>query len=99
MQYRMTTMVRGILIAAIYNKVQCLGLPDLGDSAAMTLMTTDVEGVKTIVSSIYTVTSASVQIGLGIWALSWFVGPVCLVVLIPGIGNLPHAPFRSCSAC
>lgn len=88
MQYRMATMVRGVLVTAIYHKVNCLALSKLENSAAMTLMTTDAEGVSTIISSIYTITAASIQVGLGIWALSRFVGPVCLVILIPGIGKL-----------
>lgn len=77
-------MIRGILVAAIYDKMQKLYFEDLIDAAAVTLMTADVTGVESLISLTYAVWSSSLQVGLGIWSLYMFVGPACFLMLIPG---------------
>ncbi|KAM3453053.1 hypothetical protein NHJ6243_009225 [Beauveria neobassiana] len=82
--FRVVTMIRGILVAAIYDKMQKLYFEDLIDAAAVTLMTADVTGVESLISLTYAVWSSSLQVGLGIWSLYMFVGPACFLMLIPG---------------
>ncbi|KGQ04026.1 ATP-binding cassette sub-family C member 9 [Beauveria bassiana D1-5] len=44
--FRVVTMIRGILVAAIYDKMQKLYFEDLIDAAAVTLMTADIRDIK-----------------------------------------------------
>ncbi|EJP67092.1 ABC bile acid transporter, putative [Beauveria bassiana ARSEF 2860] len=44
--FRVVTMIRGILVAAIYDKMQKLYYEDLIDAAAVTLMTADIRDIK-----------------------------------------------------
>lgn len=87
MQYRITTSIRGMLVVSIYDKMFRLGHDQLEEFGAVTLMTTDTNGVKTVINLLYEVVSAFIQVGLGIWSLSLFVGPACLLMFIPGICN------------
>ncbi|OAA35102.1 ABC transporter, transmembrane domain, type 1 [Beauveria brongniartii RCEF 3172] len=82
--FQVVTMIRGILVAAIYDKMQKLYYEDLINAAAVTLMTADVTGVESLISLTYAVWSSSLQVGLGIWSLYMFVGPACFLMLIPG---------------
>lgn len=65
--------------------MQRLEVNQLADSAAVTLMTADTKGVEQIVSITYEFWSSSLQVGLGLWSLSLFVGRACFLMLIPGL--------------
>ncbi|TQV98203.1 ABC bile acid transporter [Cordyceps javanica] len=88
--FRVVTIVRGILITAIYEKMQKLDHEDLSNAAAVTLMTTDTTGVENVISLTYQVWSFPLQVGLGIWSLHTFVGPASFLMLLPGCCNYPR---------
>ncbi|KAJ3496798.1 hypothetical protein NLG97_g2398 [Lecanicillium saksenae] len=83
--YRMLTLVRGILIVAIYEKMQHLPSMVLDKLTAITLITADVAAVESMLKLVYEVWAALLLASLGIWALSLFVGGACFLMVIPGI--------------
>lgn len=83
------TCVRGILIVAIYDKVQRLNLDELEKSAAVTLMTTDIAGVQDGLGYLHSTWSSLVELGLGVYALYTFVGYACFLIFIPTSSKLP----------
>lgn len=79
------TSVRGILIGAIYRKTLRLGADDLANGAAVTLMSTDVNGVERLITLSYESWARLLEIGSGIGILGKFIGPSCVFTLIPAI--------------
>ncbi|OAR03170.1 hypothetical protein LLEC1_03577 [Akanthomyces lecanii] len=78
--FRVMTIIRGILVVGIYDKMQKLGQEDLVSAAAVTLMTADTTGVEKVISLTYEVWSSSLQVALGLWSLYIFVGPACFLI-------------------
>jgi hypothetical protein len=87
LNYRMVTLVRGILAAAIYDKTHRLSYNKLKDSAAVTLMSTDIAGVKLVDSTFHDVWASVIAIGLGIFVLANMLGPACVLILGPAVGT------------
>lgn len=84
----MVTSVRGILIVAIYDKLQRLSVDALESGGAVTLMSTDVSGTEDIISLAYESWSCVIQIAFGIWVLHSFIGPACFLIIFPTLGNV-----------
>ncbi|KAJ4147018.1 hypothetical protein LMH87_001571 [Akanthomyces muscarius] len=82
-EYRLVTCIRGVLIVAIYDKMLRLKVDDLENSAAVTLMSTDVDGIEQLISMAYESWTCVIQLALGIWLLYRFVGPACFLIFIP----------------
>lgn len=79
------TSIRGVLIGAIYHKSLKLDEGELGNSAAVTLMSTDVNGVERLISLSYESWARLLEVSAGIAVLGKFIGPSCLLVLIPAV--------------
>lgn len=77
------TCARGILVFAIYNKLQRLTIDQLENSAAVTLMTTDMAGFQEGLGLMHSTWASLVELGLGIYALYTFVGYACFLIFIP----------------
>ncbi|KFX85837.1 hypothetical protein V490_09379 [Pseudogymnoascus sp. VKM F-3557] len=75
---RMTTMVRGSLVNAIYAQTLDLSVTSLDESAAVTLMSLDVERICTAIQPIHNVWSSPLEITLAIWLLQKEVGVALL---------------------
>ncbi|PQE04709.1 hypothetical protein CJF30_00004499 [Rutstroemia sp. NJR-2017a BBW] len=71
---RMVTMVRGSLVGAIYAQTLDLSIMSLDESAAVTLMSSDVERICVALQPIHTLWSSPIEIGLAIWLLQQEVG-------------------------
>ncbi|OBT96290.1 hypothetical protein VE01_05823 [Pseudogymnoascus verrucosus] len=71
---RMTTMVRGSLVNAIYSQTLDLSVTSLDESAAVTLMSLDVERICTAVQPIHNIWSSPLEITLAIWLLQKEIG-------------------------
>lgn len=71
---RMATMVRGSLVNAIYAQTLDLSITSLEESAAVTLMSSDVERICTALLPIHNVWSGPLEIGLSIWLLQKQIG-------------------------
>lgn len=81
--YRLITRVRGGLVAQIFDKVLLLPQAEAKKSAAMTLMDADIDGIAAGVPRLYELAMTVLEVALGTYLLSQFVGLSCLLVLIP----------------
>lgn len=71
---RMATMVRGSLVNAVYAQTLDLSIISLDESAAVTLMSSDVERICEPLISIHNMWSSPIEIALAIWLLSREIG-------------------------
>ncbi|KAK8035547.1 multidrug resistance-associated protein [Apiospora rasikravindrae] len=81
--FRLTVMVRGALVSMIYSKLLETTVNSTDQSAAFTLMTTDVENiVETLWRLVLEPWSCLLQIGIGTYLLSLQVGSICCVPIL-----------------
>lgn len=85
LQYQAKTCARGILVVAIYDKIQRLGMEDLGASAAVSLMTADIAGLDQLLTRLHSTWASCIELGLGIFVLYQFVGAACFLIFVPTI--------------
>jgi ATP-binding cassette subfamily C (CFTR/MRP) protein 1 len=71
---RMATMVRGSLVNAIYALTLDLSVTSLDESAAVTLMSSDVERICEAILPIHSMWSSPLEIALAIWLLQKEIG-------------------------
>lgn len=71
---RMATMVRGSLVNAIYAQTLDLSVTSLDESAAVTLMSSDVERICEAILPIHSMWSSPLEIALAIWLLQKEIG-------------------------
>jgi ATP-binding cassette, subfamily C (CFTR/MRP), member 1 len=83
--YRLITSVRGGLVALIFAKVVDLEAATAKDSAAVTLMSTDVDGIASGLQNIHDIWASVIELGLGVYLLQRQVGAACFLVLVPAI--------------
>jgi ATP-binding cassette subfamily C (CFTR/MRP) protein 1 len=79
---RMATMVRGALVGSIYAQTLQLSITNLDESAALTLMSSDVERICVALLSIHSLWASPLQISLAIWLLQTQVGLALLGPLL-----------------
>ncbi|KAM4066385.1 ABC transporter [Hirsutella rhossiliensis] len=83
--YRLMTMLRGALISAIFKKTLGLELSDARGSAAMTLMSADIDGIQTGLSVLHDVWASVIELALGIYLLATLVGSACVLAALPAL--------------
>ncbi|TEY60568.1 hypothetical protein BOTCAL_0180g00030 [Botryotinia calthae] len=71
---RMTTMVRGALTGAIYSHTLEFSLPNLNQSAAVTLVSSDVERICVALQPIHNLWASPLEIALATWLLQREIG-------------------------
>ncbi|KAK0391440.1 hypothetical protein NLU13_0941 [Sarocladium strictum] len=79
---RFTAAVRCTLVAAIYGKTTSVSLSAAGNSAALTLMSTDVARVCKSVNMIHEVWANTLQLCIATWLLQMQIGVVCLAPVV-----------------
>ena len=102
MNYRGVTMVRGALVPNIFHKT--LGLPYTiaKESAAATLMSTDMEGISTGIPKLHEIWAGFIEVAVGLYILSTIIDEATFLVVIPVLGkNLPifficYKPYLQC---
>ncbi|KAK6063577.1 Multidrug resistance-associated protein 1-like protein 2 [Seiridium cupressi] len=83
LSFRLMAMVRGGLISLIYEKIVQSPSTQVGDSAAMTLIGTDVERICETWHLVVAQSWASViQLAFAVWFLQMQIGPVCVTPVI-----------------
>ncbi|KAM0810738.1 putative ABC transporter domain-containing protein [Seiridium cardinale] len=83
LSFRLMAMVRGGLISLIYEKIVQSPSTQVGDSAAMTLIGTDVERICETWHLVVAESWASViQLAFAVWLLQMQIGPVCVTPVI-----------------
>lgn len=80
---RLTTRVRGALVAEMLDKCHRISQSEAQKSAAMTLMSTDMENIAMDIGALYRIPISIIEVGLSTYFLSFFVGQGCFVVLFP----------------
>ncbi|OAA71004.1 ABC transporter, transmembrane domain, type 1 [Akanthomyces lecanii RCEF 1005] len=80
---RLVTRIRGALVAQMFDKSLRVSQSETKKSAAITLMSADIEGIADGLPKLYELIMTLVDLGLGIFVLSLFVGRSCFVVLAP----------------
>lgn len=68
--YRLVTVVRGSYVSAIYHKTTAISITDLDNSAAVTLMSTDVERIVLALQKGHEIWANMVQVVLSTYLLS-----------------------------
>lgn len=92
--HRLRAMVRSILIVEIYRKATVARIDTGRDSAALTLMSTDMDRINLGLRSIHDVWASLIQVVLSSWMLylqlgAVFVAPIALVIVcVAGLGVL-----------
>lgn len=76
-------MFRGALISLIYQKTTFLALDVCDDSAAVTLMSTDIDTIATGLQNMHNIWANLIGVALGVYLLQRQVGVACIFVLIP----------------
>ncbi|PNS16292.1 hypothetical protein CAC42_6399 [Sphaceloma murrayae] len=88
--YRFMTMLRGILMTAIYQKSLRLDMTSEDGTASVTLMSTDVERIVRGVLDLHELWASIAQIAIATWAIETqlgtaFVGPLAVAIFAVGV--------------
>ncbi|KAK6086716.1 hypothetical protein SCUP234_02236 [Seiridium cupressi] len=81
----LVTMIRGGLVAMIFDKTMRLDYSMAKDSEAITLMSADIEGIEPGVELIHEIWASVVELGIGLYLLQRQIGTACFFVVIPAI--------------
>jgi len=89
LSFRLMAMIRGQLMSIIYTKMLTLALANASDSAAMSLMGTDVQRIaETFWELLVEVLPSLVQLGIAVYLLYVQLGAVCVApVLVAAIST------------
>ncbi|RBA17039.1 hypothetical protein FPRO05_01763 [Fusarium proliferatum] len=71
---RSVTLLRGLLVSAVFSKATDLSITTTGDSAAVTLMSSDVDVIVRAVREIHEFWANIIQLAVATWLLSTHVG-------------------------
>ena len=83
LSYRLMTMMRGQLISIIYAKMMTLPITNINESAAMSLMGTDVQRIaETFWYLVVEVVPNAVQVGVAVYLLYVQLGAVCVAPVL-----------------
>lgn len=80
-------MVRGILVSEIYHKTTELSLTSLDNSAAVTLMSTDVDRIIAGLPVLHDLWANIIQAALTTWLLERQLGVACIAPALMAIGK------------
>lgn len=78
-------MVRGTLVSSIYYKTTEISITALDNSAAVTLMSTDVERIEVGLRVTHELWANIIQVGLATWLLQRELGLACLVPIVVAV--------------
>jgi hypothetical protein len=86
-------MIRGALVSTIFNRVLTLEADAAKASAAVTLMSTDIDGIMYGLETVHEIWGSIIDLGIGIYLLSRFVGAATFLVVIPTILTTIGTPY------
>jgi len=81
-------MLRGTLVSAIFSKSTEISITALDNSAAVTLMSTDVDRIVRGIRDAHQLWATVIQIGLATWLLEKQLGLACLAPVVVVGGDL-----------
>jgi hypothetical protein len=76
-----------MLVGAIYEKMFSLSYQVLAESNAVTLMSTDLNGLQRIVPLFHDLWASLAELAAGLAILGYFYGGACFLLLIPGLSE------------
>jgi ATP-binding cassette, subfamily C (CFTR/MRP), member 1 len=80
-------MFRGAMVSIIYAKTLEMRTGGLEESAALTLMSTDIDRLIVSIESLCEIWAYIIEMGIGIWLLERQIGWVCVAPIILVIGR------------
>ena len=80
-------MFRGALVSLIYSRTLMLQADIYNESAAVTLMSTDIDRISNSLEDIHETWARAIEVAIGIWLLERQLGWVCVAPVIVVIGN------------
>jgi ATP-binding cassette subfamily C (CFTR/MRP) protein 1 len=95
--YQTLTMLRGGLVSMIYNKMTDVNLATVDESAAVTLMSTDVERILVSLAVQVDAVAGAVQVVIAIYMLQIQVGLACVAPIMFGICKFDSKSDLICS--
>ncbi|KAJ5205337.1 ABC transporter transmembrane domain type 1 [Penicillium cf. griseofulvum] len=81
-------MMRSGLISMIYDQTIDMTAADLTDSAAITLMGTDVERIVANLKNLHEAWASIIEVGIAIWLLEREIGVACFIPLVTSLGSV-----------
>ena len=84
--------MRGSLVGIIYHKTLRLTSSSTKASAALTLMSADVDRIALTVEKIYEVWAGTIEVGIAVYLLERQIGWACIAPLILGASTKPYPP-------
>ena len=89
-------MIRGSLISIIYQKMMNLKSANANESAAMTLMGTEVERiVETWYLLVVSIWASILQLGIAVFLLERQLGAVCIAPIVIALGIASPIKFQA----
>lgn len=85
----MITMFRGALASVIYEKTLRLPIDIRNDSAAITLMSTDVDSIATAFETVHEIWANTIEVSIAIYLLEAQLGIACVVPVALALGTGP----------
>jgi ATP-binding cassette, subfamily C (CFTR/MRP), member 1 len=82
-------MIRGGFVALLFEQSMRLDLSAHGDNAAVTLMSTDLEGIAPGVEVLHEFWACFIELGIAMYLLYRQVGASFFLVAIPAVGKSP----------
>lgn len=76
--FRAVTMLRGAMVSLIYGRALKLKSGVYDESAALTLMSKDLDRIASTVEGVFQIWAPVMEVGLGIWLLERQLGWVCV---------------------
>jgi hypothetical protein len=85
--YRSITMIRGGLVGLVFNKSLVLRDGVYDESAAVTLMSTDIDRIAASMQNMHEVWARLIEVTIGVWLLSIKLGAVSVIPIIVVFGE------------
>lgn len=76
-------MARGQIVSSILQKTLLLSLPEAKKSAAITLMSTDMNSIQSGINLFHEIWASIIELGIGIYLLATLVGGASFLVAVP----------------
>lgn len=85
---RAVTKIRGGLVTIIYSKTLDIHTTAVNESAASSLMSTDVERIAQTLKMVHTVWAAPLELVIAVYLLERQLGVACVMAMILAIGKI-----------
>lgn len=95
LSYRLVTLARGVLVSHILDKTLRLEYSKASEKSALSLMSTDIEALVTGLPELHENWVSFVEVGVGIYVLTTFVGRASFLVVLPVIREYSFLKHRA----